>query len=378
MKSLRAERVSERGAILVHVAIALMMLVALSAFSIDFGLFWVGRGEAQNSADAGAMAGAVALGFDSATDTSITGPAKLSAHQAAFANLVVGQAPAVDISTDINFVDCPDGTKSPACIRVDVYRDAAHGNALPTWFGHIVGLVSQDTKATATAEAGSANATNCIRPWMIPDKWKEVTAPATSFNGSDVYKRPDPVTGLGGTGYTVANDYGTTITLKPGNPKQAISPGNFYAVDLTDSKGGNDYRTNIATCRDKSSAIGDFLTVEPGNMVGPTKQGVGDLVAQDPAAVWNSSTKTIDGSAYAVSPRIVPIAMFDPAVFNAQDRTSGRFNQQIVNIIGFFVIGVSGGGDVTGVIINLPGQLAASGGKVGSAASFLKFFALVR
>jgi hypothetical protein len=378
MKSPRVESIGERGAILVHVAIALLMLVALSAFAVDFGVFWLGRGEAQNSADAGAMAGAVALGFDSATDTSDTGPAKTSALLAARANLVVGQAPAVEISTDINFISCPDGTPSPACIRVDVYRDATHGNALPTWFGHIVGLVSQDTRATATAEAGSANATNCLRPWMIPDKWREVTPPATSFNGADVYTRPDPVTGLGGTGYTVAKDYGTIVTLKPGNPKLAIAPGDFYAVDLTDSKGGNDYRTNIATCRDKTTAIGDFLTVKPGNMVGPTKQGVGDLVAEDPGASWNASTKTIDGSAYAVSPRIVPIAMFDPAAFNAQNRQSGTFDLAVVNLMGFFVQGVSGGGDVTGVLISLPGELAARGGKVGSAASFLKFFMLVR
>ncbi len=367
---------SERGAILVHVAVGLLMLVAVSAFAVDFGFFWLARGEAQNAADAGAMAGAVALNYDSATDTSDTGPAKLSALKAAHTNLVAGQAPAVDVATDINFVTCPDGTPAPACIRVDVYRDADHGNPLPVWFGAIVGLVSQDTKATATAEAGSANATNCLRPWMIPDKWEEVTAPATTFNGSDRYASPDPETGLGGTGYTVENDYGTIVTLKPGNPKQAIAPGDYYAVDLADSTGGNDYRTNIATCRNQTAAIGDLLTVEPGNMVGPTKQGVGDLVAADPGAHWNGTE--IAGSAYAVSPRIVPIAMFSPSDFAAQDRQSGRFDLVIVNILGFFVQGVSGGGDVTGVIISLPGELAAGGGTVGPAASFLKYTMLVR
>ena len=158
---------------LVHVAVALMMLIALSAFAVDFGLFWLGRGQAQNSADAGAIAGAIGLAYDSSTDTSDTGPAKLSALTAARANLVAGQQPAVNVTDDITFVDCPDGTKAPACIRVNVYRDNAHGNPLPTWFGNLVGVTSQDTKATATAEAGGANATNCLRPWMIPDKWSE-------------------------------------------------------------------------------------------------------------------------------------------------------------------------------------------------------------
>ncbi|HET9832106.1 MAG TPA: pilus assembly protein TadG-related protein [Vicinamibacterales bacterium] len=373
--TVRARIGGEDGAILVHVAVALLMLIALSAFAIDFGLFWLGRSEAQNAADAGALAGAVALNFDS-TDTSDAGPAKLSALKAAQSNLVVGEAPSIDVSTDINFVDCPDGTPSPACIRVDAYRDTAHGNPLPMWFGNIVGLVSQDTKATATAEAAAGNGTNCLRPWMIPDKWKENTAPATTFNGADVYTAPDPKTGLGGTGYTVKNDYGTVVTLHPGDPKKAIAPSDFYAINLTDSAGGNDYRTNIGTCINETEAIGDVLTVKPGNMVGPTKQGVGDLVAEDPGASWNG--KKIVGSAYAVSPRIVPIAMFSPADFMAQDRQSGVFDLKIVNMLGFFVQGVSGGGDVTGVLISLPGELVTTGGKVGPGASFLKITLLVR
>jgi Flp pilus assembly protein TadG len=370
-------RRSERGAILVHVAAALMMLIALSAFAVDFGLFWLGRGQAQNSADAGAIAGAIGLAYDSSTDTSDTGPAKLSALTAARANLVAGQQPAVNVTDDITFVDCPDGTKAPACIRVNVYRDAAHGNPLPTWFGNIVGVTSQDTKATATAEAGGANATNCLRPWLIPDKWREVTAPSTTYNGADVYTAPDPVTGLGGTGYTVANDYGTVVTIHPGDPKAAISPSDYYDIDLTDSVGGNDYKTNISTCINTTEGLGDAVTVEPGGKVGPTKQGVADLTAQDPNATWDPVKKEIVNSAYAVSPRIVPIGLFSPAEFTALNRQSGRFDLHIVNLLGFFVWDVTGAGDIKGVIISIPGELIA-GRTVGPAASFVKYIQLVR
>jgi hypothetical protein len=38
--------------------------------------------------------------------------------------MVVDKLPAVDVDDDITFVACPDGTAAPACIRVDVYRDA--------------------------------------------------------------------------------------------------------------------------------------------------------------------------------------------------------------------------------------------------------------
>src|SRR5687768_8163905 len=59
---------SEKGDMLVHVALGLLMLTAVSALAVDYGLFWVGRRAAQNSADAAALAGAVALAYDDADD----------------------------------------------------------------------------------------------------------------------------------------------------------------------------------------------------------------------------------------------------------------------------------------------------------------------
>ena len=58
----------ERGAILVQVAIAILVLTALSTFVVDHGILWVSRGQAQNAADAGALSGAVARAFDEQTD----------------------------------------------------------------------------------------------------------------------------------------------------------------------------------------------------------------------------------------------------------------------------------------------------------------------
>jgi uncharacterized membrane protein len=40
------------------------MLTALTAFVVDYGVLWVARRQAQNAADAGALAGATALAFD--------------------------------------------------------------------------------------------------------------------------------------------------------------------------------------------------------------------------------------------------------------------------------------------------------------------------
>ena len=58
----------ERGAVLIQVAVAMLALLALSAFVFDYGVMWVSRGQAQNSADAGALSGAISLAFNSPTD----------------------------------------------------------------------------------------------------------------------------------------------------------------------------------------------------------------------------------------------------------------------------------------------------------------------
>src|SRR4029453_10686406 len=85
----------DRGAILVHVAIALLALVAFTTFVADYGVLWVARHQAQNAADAGALAGAIGLGFDNNSDLTDTGPAKESAFLATQRNFVWGQLPSV-------------------------------------------------------------------------------------------------------------------------------------------------------------------------------------------------------------------------------------------------------------------------------------------
>src|SRR5262245_66302753 len=97
----------DRGAILVHVAIALLALVAFSTFVADYGVLWASRRQAQNAADAGAIAGAVGLAFDNNADLTDTGPAKESAFLATQKNFVWGQVPNVVKATDITFAVCP-------------------------------------------------------------------------------------------------------------------------------------------------------------------------------------------------------------------------------------------------------------------------------
>src|SRR5437773_10538844 len=58
---------SERGAVLVQASILLLVLIGFTAFVFDYGVMWVARNQAQTAADAGALAGAIALQYDDTT-----------------------------------------------------------------------------------------------------------------------------------------------------------------------------------------------------------------------------------------------------------------------------------------------------------------------
>src|SRR3989442_755305 len=85
----------ERGMSFVFVGIGFMAFMAATTLAVDVGMMMTARSQAQNSADAGALAGATALAFNSFTDRSASGPAVQSAISAAQANAMIGQAPSV-------------------------------------------------------------------------------------------------------------------------------------------------------------------------------------------------------------------------------------------------------------------------------------------
>jgi Flp pilus assembly protein TadG len=393
---------SERGAILVQVGVAILALTAFLMFVVDYGAMWVSRNQAQNAADAGALAGAIALAFDDWDDRADTGPAKQAARVFALANDVFGEDADVDMETDIRFfpdapaafpAECADNS----CVRVDVYRNQDRDNALPTVFGMLVGLDEQGVRATATAQVVVANASECLKPWGIADKWAENNpvpnaewTPESEFDPTgpnpDVYIPPG--TSGPGTSFRVPEDVGTELVLKTGNPGDTINPGWFQALDLSGG-GARPYRDNISGCVGTVWAIGDHVPKENGNMVGPTKQGTEDLIALDPDADWDGEkvinscvgppyTCAVPG--YTHSPRIVALPVFDLQKY-MDTGGPGNGTVQIVNILGFFVDRMGKGkskNDVIGYLAIKPDLKKKGAGTVAPEASFLKAVQLVR
>ena len=371
---------NEDGFSLVFVATGMLALVAAGMIAIDLGMLMTSRNQAQNSADASALAGATALAYDNWDDRSPSGPAVQNALTTARKNKVMGGDVAIT-PADVLFPTDPAGIADR--VQSTVYRDQAHGNPMETFIARIFGrngTFPVGISATATAEASSANAETCVLPFTIPDKWiensdgkgkadgpwfpnatyDEYYTKGSNQNGGVKLPNPDryvPPGKPGYTGYDPATDVGMELILKANNQNQ-VSPSVYNPWDLPGSTGGSDYRNNIANCNTAIVGMGDFLTPENGNMVGPTQQGVDDLIAQDSSAYWDTNCKCVMNNAGKdpLSRRIGKIPLYNPTVY-AEGQQSGKSGPQlqVTNYLGFFIERVDGGGNVLGRITPIGG-----------------------
>jgi Flp pilus assembly protein TadG len=384
---------SQSGAVLIFVAVSMIGLLAFASIAVDYGVMWTGRSEAQNAADAGAIAGAHSLVLSEGDAR-----AREAALKTTMAHRVFGQmVPAARVTVTVPFF-CPTPYNVPpvqACIKVVVTRPDT-----PTFFAKVVGVNSQTVNAMAVAMAGAGNASSCLRPWFIPDGWEEHSSPAnTTFNpGVDIYRLPNPGPG---TGYTTAM-IGTVITLTEGDPHDTIAPGNYYEADITGGGGGtSEYSAAITGCVGVTKHINPGTTcplgstdpgcmnILPGRRPNANINGAEALINADPYAYVDVSLHTVvSGCApnctgyqgLTISPRLVPVAMFNPQAY-VDGKVSGNMTLPIVNIMGIFIQSVvSSGpnkGNIIGVIVNDPAIFEGTGGSAGPA-SFLMTTILVR
>ena len=148
MRRIQKLRRDESGMSYVFVGLGFMAFLSASMLAIDVGMLMTSRNQAQNSADAGALAGATALVFDSFTDRSPTGPVVTSALAGARANRVMRTQVAV-MPEDVTFPVDEFGEANR--VQVDVYRDAVHGNPVSLLIAQYFGIETADISATATA-----------------------------------------------------------------------------------------------------------------------------------------------------------------------------------------------------------------------------------
>jgi Flp pilus assembly protein TadG len=363
----------EDGFSLVFVGLGCMAFVAASMLAIDVGMLMTARSQAQNSADAGALAGATALVFNSWTDRSATGPAVTNALTAARSNQVMAASVSVT-APDVQFLNDPSGNDDR--VKVTVYRESSRGNPISTLVAQYFGVSTVGVNATATAEASPANAATCVKPFTIPDKWQENTTPPWNPASStfDYYKPQGqlwtnqvlathdvyiPADQPGHTGYDMFRDVGTLLMIRAGNGNQ-VAPSMYFSWDMPGGTGGSWYRDNIAGCNTTIVHWGDPITQEPGAMSGPTAQGAQDLIDRDSNAYWDTAKNRVVTTMHP-SPRIFPIPLYDPLYYQSQIVNGRNATLKVANWIGFFLDHVDGN-NIYGRITPIPGILDHNAG----------------
>jgi Putative Flp pilus-assembly TadE/G-like len=385
---------SERGATLVHVGITLLGLILFSGFVIDYGVMWESRRQAQNAADAGALAGAVSrINEDqSASPSTTSGPVYESIVNTVGFNPIWGLAPPPNTVT-MDWI-CPDGT--PNCVHVDVYRDGTNNSTtLPTFVMKIANIQSQGTKAHAIAQIIAANATGCMRPWFLIDRYTDVNGDLHYTSPPDLYNG-----GATGTGYKVPDDIGTTITFHNNE-----GPSGFGQVDV--GSGGAAIEDAIEQCvSNQTYYTGQTVGVKPGGTVGPEKAGVDQLIQWDPnasvqvttvngikkATIVNScapqcscpgNPNSLCPNGPGISPRvaIVPVCAPSDSAPGCADGGANNGNITIKEFLAFFIVSSQGSGinfDITATLVNSAGALVSNGSPSPPGGAFLQTVVLVR
>jgi hypothetical protein len=315
----------EKGGVLVLSTVILVVLLGMTALAIDLGLLMTARSQAQRAADAGAHGGAGVFLTAPGDGGLALAQARLYAENNRVQRLTLEV-----LDQDIDVI--VDSQK----VRVRVYRTQERGNPVATLFARILGFPTVDVSTAAAAQTWPGDATDCILPFAIPDRW-DVHEGSGAYRhaeagdmwdeerGDRYYSSMEPMEDGTYTGYGM-DTIGDSILLKPGSPGDTPQPGWFYPIRLPGSQGAADYRASIRDCWDPAGEweLGDELDKEPGNMIGPTRQGFQDILNDPDEAdiVWDEGRQCPArnwGQGECAGPeslRVRPVAMFDPTLWD--------------------------------------------------------------
>jgi len=340
---------NSRGAVAVMVAIMLTVLLAMAAAALDIGHALVARNELQNSADAGALAGARALGilYEGMTPAAM-GTYQLSGGDAATIMTAVQSTAvlnaAAGVNVTVNAGDVQIGlwnsatrtmtptVNQPRSVRVITRRDGTANGPISTFLAGVIGMTSMNVRAVATAELTAIGST-----------------PPAALD------LPVAISQLFFTQYGC----GDSIMLYPsnGNPQSCAG---FTTFDQTPSNNAamlaiingminGSYQTPSTTAGTSQ------LNFTNGTLSNPTWDALVNLfnTKKDANGVWDALVAVYQGSACNPSGAI-------PIIGYANIRITNIHGQPGATIVGnvscpLFQGGGVGGGPAFGVFTTLPG-----------------------
>lgn len=276
------KKCNEDGYVLVVVAGVLIILLGFAALAVDVGMIYGAHTSAQRAADAAALGGAYTF-VSSPTAIDPVTLAQTQATNTAVQNTILG-APIDSSEVTVN-VDLPNHL-----VTVNL------SHTIPTFFAGVLGSKFATVSVVAHAEVlkNDPCGGDCMKPWFVPNNILSILKPCPALpplppgnnacSQEQLLVRFDPVARRA-TVTQFALDWMAQVpavpfTIKPGNPSAALGPGQFFAIQLTSATGAAVYEEHIATCA-PHVVCGDSYSVETGDMIGPTKQGVARLITFD-------------------------------------------------------------------------------------------------
>lgn len=279
-------RNTESGYVLVVLAAMLVILLGFAALAVDLGIMYGARTSAQRAADAAALAGAYTF-IESPFSTQPESLAIARAQYIATKNTILGAPiPNSEVAVTVNYPN--------RLVTVNLTH------VIPTFFGRVLGWTSARVSVIAHAEGSKPD--KCPRPWFIPNLILASDDPPCDACAPPVgISNPPHVILEGGFPSTTVTDFAKSymglqpgpmgagmapapFRIKPGNPSNALGPGEFFAIQLSNDpnqSGGDAYRDNIMYCGPQVNCW-DTYSVKTGNMIGPTKQGTEFLLSPTP------------------------------------------------------------------------------------------------
>ena len=357
-KTQNRPRAANRGTVMIYAAILMTVLVGMVALAFDVGRMELAKQRAQQVCDAAAQAGAWYLtGEQSSTvvdstsgiPTASDGNAAKAAKYAALANNEASPAWATSVAN----LNQPGATVSfPPYPAMSGYVTSNSGAQIPVKIGEAIKVEAViHVPMTVAGIFGIHEAAVYAQSIAVVGLTPRTPTPVTVTGSPLPFAVADTtIWDKSATPPTVKIQMGDQVTLKladANDPAGFIGPGNFLAVAYPGDKGGSDYRARIAGSGPPVTFILNqpiTLLTEPGNMTGPTEQGLTQRLGSDvypyPAAnatAWSNWLGSYNpNTGNRTDTKRIGLV---PIVADPGGSLHGRKSLPLVGFAGFFIEG---------------------------------------
>lgn len=270
---------NKKGNSSIIMLLMITVLLGIMSFSVDAGLLYYEKGKLQSAVDSAALAA-----------VSVFEEGETKMLEEAYKYAALNNVDPVDMTVSIS--------ENRRSVTVSTQKTVS------LYFAKIFGVSNAEVKAGAGAAAGPISSTKGVRPFAVE-------------NQEFVYGQPYTLKEGGGDGST----------------------GNYGSVGLGDT-GASNYRNVLINGYSDRLSIGDEIETEPGNMSGPTLDGLKSIMESD----LNEHSE--DLSKLEVNcPRLIKIP-----IVNSMD-VDGRSTVTVVGFAAFFLDSIeeeSGQTEITG------------------------------